>query len=84
MGYTYTLTDFYRIIDDEKQCDWPSKCNENRKIKILKTDILTIDSESEDGLCSITKHTGLMCMNILIQKEDLEKVHEVVDLGVNI
>ena len=84
MSYTYTLTDFFRIKYDEKKYPWPYKCNEDRTIKILKTDVLTIDSETEDGIYSMTKHTGLMCINILIPEDDLEKVHEVVELGVNI
>lgn len=83
MSYIYTLTDFFIITEDEKDYPWPCECEKDRTIKIYRIDVLTIDSE-EDGICSVKKHTELMCTGIKIPKEDLETIHEVVELGVGI
>lgn len=83
MGYTYTLTDFYRIKENEKEYEWPCGHNRCRLIKLLRNDILTVQSK-ENNICNVIKHTGLMCTGIIVPEEDLELFHEVVEIGTEI
>lgn len=63
---SYSIKDYYKV-KKEGEYDWPCKMFPKRKIKIYPDDILT-----KCELGSFTKHTGLACIGIIINPEDVE------------
>lgn len=82
MGYTYELTQYYKI-EIEDDYSWPCKQDINRTITVYPSDILTINSE-ENGICNVLCHTGLCCFGILIPKCELKEYTDAIQLGINI
>lgn len=85
MGYTYEVNKYCKIKcnEESKSYPWPCKNDPKRMKIVFNDDILIINSE-ENGICSVTKHTGLCCFGILIPKNELEEYRDTIQLGVNI
>lgn len=65
MGYVYNVSNAFHVKED-KRYPWPCKADPDRTVLLFPSDVLTKTSNS-----TVTKHTGLMMLNIQVPAEDL-------------